>query len=53
MLPFLIPPTLLVVLAAIVVTIGTALLQFGKSEIEIGPVAIAKSVVVAILGDLS
>jgi hypothetical protein len=51
-LPFLIPPTILVVLVAIITTLGTALLQFGKSEIEIGPVVIAKSVIVAIVGIL-
>jgi len=51
-LPFLIPATLLVVLAAIVTTLGTTLLQFGKSEVEIGPVVVAKSVIVAILGIL-
>jgi len=49
-LPFLIPPVLLLVVAAIISTLGTILLQFGKSEIEIGPVTIAKSVVVAVLG---
>ncbi|MBV9580758.1 MAG: hypothetical protein JO057_19430 [Chloroflexi bacterium] len=49
-LPFLIPPALIVLLAAIVSTLGTTLLQFGKTDIEIGPVVIAKSVVVAVLG---
>jgi hypothetical protein len=49
-LPFLIPPVLLVILAAIVTTLGTTLLQFGKTEIEIGPILIAKSVVAAVLG---
>jgi hypothetical protein len=51
-LPFLIPPALIVVLVTIISTLGTTLLQFGKTEIEIGPVTIAKSVVVAILGIL-
>jgi hypothetical protein len=49
-LPFLIPPALLIVIAAIISTLGTTLLQFGKSEIEIGPVTIAKPVVVAVFG---
>jgi uncharacterized membrane protein YagU involved in acid resistance len=49
-LPFLIPPVLLIVVIAIISTLGTILLQFGKAEIEIGPVTIAKSVVVAVLG---
>jgi hypothetical protein len=51
-LPFLIPPVLLLIIAAIITTLGTTLLQFGKTDIEIGPVTIAKSVVVAILGIL-
>jgi Family of unknown function (DUF6789) len=49
-LPFLIPPTLLVVVIAIISTFGTALLQLGKSEMEIGPIVIAKAVVAAVLG---
>jgi hypothetical protein len=49
-LPFLIPPTLIAVLAIIVSTLGTTLLQFGKAEIEIGPVTITASVVAAIVG---
>jgi uncharacterized membrane protein YagU involved in acid resistance len=51
-LPFLLPPVLLVIIAAIITTLGTTLLQFGKTEIEIGPVTIAKSVVVALIGIL-
>jgi hypothetical protein len=51
-LPFLIPPALIAVLAIIVSTLGTTLLQFGKTDIEIGPITIAKSVVVAIFGIL-
>ncbi len=51
-LPFLIPPALIAVLAIIVSTLGTTLLQFGKTDIEIGPVTIAKSVVVAVFGIL-
>jgi len=49
-LPFLLPPVLLVIIAGIITTLGTTLLQFGKSEIEIGPITIAKAVVVAVLG---
>jgi hypothetical protein len=49
-LPFLIPPFLLVIIVAIIVTFGTALLQFGKTEIEIGPITIAASVIAAICG---
>src|ERR1051326_8234314 len=49
-LPFLIPPTLIVIIAAIISTLGSALLQLGKSEIEIGPIVIAKAVVAAIIG---
>src|SRR5205814_4059895 len=41
-LPFLIPPFLIVVIAAIITTFGSGLLQLGKSEFEIGPVAISK-----------
>src|SRR5918911_2960807 len=36
-LPFLIPPLLIVIIAAIISTFGSGLLQLGKSEIEIGP----------------
>jgi hypothetical protein len=49
-LPFLIPPTLIVIIAAVITTFGTSLLQLGKSEIEIGPLTIAKSVVAAVIG---
>jgi hypothetical protein len=49
-LPFLIPPALIVVIAAIISTLGTSLLQLGKSDIEIGPIVIAKAVVAAVLG---
>jgi hypothetical protein len=49
-LPFLIPPVVIVVIAGIITTLGTTLLQFGKEDIEIGPIVIAKAVVVAILG---
>src|SRR5579859_2097679 len=49
-LPFLIPPTLIVIIAAIISTLGSALLQLGKSELEIGPIVIAKAVVAAVIG---
>jgi hypothetical protein len=49
-LPFLIPPVLIIVIAAIISTLGTALLQFGKSEIEIGPITVAKAVLAAVCG---
>jgi hypothetical protein len=51
-LPFLIPPTLIAIIAAIISTLGTTLLQFGKTEVEIGPVTVAKSVFVAVFGVL-
>jgi hypothetical protein len=51
-LPFLIPPFLLVVIAAIISTFGTALLQLGKTQFEIGPFAIGQAVVAAVLGIL-
>jgi hypothetical protein len=51
-LPFLIPPTLIVIIAAIISTLGSGLLQLGKSEIEIGPITVAKAVVAAIFGIL-
>ncbi|MBV8718048.1 MAG: hypothetical protein JO020_26090 [Chloroflexi bacterium] len=49
-LPFLIPPALIVVIAAIISTLGTSLLQLGKSEFEIGPITIAKAVLAAVCG---
>jgi uncharacterized protein DUF6789 len=49
-LPFLIPPVLIVIIAAIISTLGTSLLQLGKSELEIGPIVIAKAVVAAVVG---
>ena len=49
-LPFLIPPFLLLVIAAIISTFGTGLLQLGKSELEIGPIVIGKAVVAAVVG---
>jgi hypothetical protein len=49
-LPFLIPPFLLLVIIAIITTFGSGLLQLGKSELEIGPIVIAKAVVAAVFG---
>ena len=49
-LPFLIPPFLILVIGTIIVTFGTVLLQFGKEEIEIGPIKIGLAVVAAIVG---
>ena len=49
-LPFLIPPFLLLVVIAIISSFGSGLLQLGKSEVEIGPIVIAKAVVVAVFG---
>jgi hypothetical protein len=51
-LPFLIPPFLVLVIACIITTLGTALLQMGKSEVEIGPIVIAKAVLLALAGIL-
>jgi len=49
-MPFLLPPLLLVIIAAIISTLGITLLQLGKSEVEIGSVVIGKAVVGAIVG---
>jgi hypothetical protein len=49
-LPFLIPPFLLIVIGAIIVTFGTTLLEFGKSEAQIGPIEVAWAVLAAIAG---
>jgi hypothetical protein len=49
-LPFLIPPLVLVVIAAIITTFGTGLLQLGKGEMHIGPIVVATAVVAATLG---
>ena len=51
-LPFLIPPTLIVIIAAIISTLGTTLLQFGREQFQIGPVLIGKSVIAASIGIL-
>jgi hypothetical protein len=49
-LPFLIPPFLILVIAAIIVTFGSGLLQLGKTEVEIGPLRIGAAVVAAVAG---
>src|SRR6266566_7450386 len=51
-LPLLIPPVLLLVITAIVVTLGSALLLVGGSELVIGQIVIAWPVVAAALGVL-
>ena len=51
-LPFLIPPFLVLVIAAVITTFGSGLLQLGKSEFEIGPLVIGKAVVAALCGIL-
>jgi hypothetical protein len=50
LLPFLIPPFLLIVIIAIVSTFGSGLLQLGKSEAEIGPITLGTAVIAAIIG---
>jgi hypothetical protein len=49
-LPFLIPPFLILVIAAIIATLGLGLLQLGKEELVIGSVRIAAAVVAATVG---
>jgi hypothetical protein len=51
-LPLLIPPVLLLVITAIVVTLGSALLLLSASELTIGQIVIAWPVVAAALGVL-
>lgn len=51
-MPFLLPPLLLVIIAAVIITMGETLLQFGKSEIEVGSLRIGAAVVAASLGVL-
>lgn len=51
-LPFLLPPLLLVVITAVVVALGSGLLLLGTSELQVGPVVVAKAVVAAGLGVL-
>jgi len=49
-LPFLIPPFLILCIGAIIVTFGTILLQFGKSQLQVGSFEIAYAVLAAIVG---
>jgi hypothetical protein len=49
-LPFLIPPFLILVIAAIIVTFGSGLLQLGKQVAHIGPIEVAWAVLAAIAG---
>ena len=51
-LPLLIPPVLLLVITAIVVTLGSALLLLSTSELTIGQIVVAWPVVAAALGVL-
>ncbi|HEV7663661.1 MAG TPA: DUF6789 family protein [Chloroflexota bacterium] len=49
-MPFLIPPFLMIVIAAVIVTLGEGLLQLGKSQVDIGPIKIGAAVIAATLG---
>jgi cytochrome bd-type quinol oxidase subunit 2 len=49
-LPFLIPPFLVLVIAAIIVTFGSALLQMGKSATHLGPIEVTNAVLAALVG---
>jgi hypothetical protein len=49
-LPFLLPPVVLIVVAGIIVSFGTGLLRLGKLMLQIGPIEIAAAVVAAIIG---
>jgi hypothetical protein len=51
-LPFLIPPFLVLVIAAVIVTFGSALLQMGKSSMHLGPIEITNAVLAALFGIL-
>jgi uncharacterized membrane protein YagU involved in acid resistance len=51
-LPFLIPPFLVLVIGSIITSFGSGLLQLGKSEVEIGPIVIGKAVIAALCGIL-
>jgi len=52
LLAFILPPLLLSLITAIVVTLGSGLLLLGSRELEIGPIVIAWAVVAAALGVL-
>jgi hypothetical protein len=49
-LPFLLPPVVLAVVIAIIVSFGTGLLRLGRSTLHIGPIEIAQAVVAAVIG---
>jgi uncharacterized membrane protein YagU involved in acid resistance len=49
-LPFLLPPVVVLVIAAIIVSFGTGLLRLGKDHLEIGPIVIAQAVIAALIG---
>jgi hypothetical protein len=49
-LPFLLPPVVVLVVASLIVTFGETLLRFGKSMMHIGPIEVAYAVVAAIIG---
>jgi hypothetical protein len=49
-LPFLIPPFLVLLIAAIIVTFGSALLQMGKSATQLGPIEVTNAVLAALVG---
>jgi hypothetical protein len=51
-LPFLLPPALIVLIASVIVSFGTGLLRLGKDHIQIGPIVIAEAVVLALVGIL-
>jgi uncharacterized membrane protein YagU involved in acid resistance len=51
-LPFLLPPVLVLIIGAIIVSFGTGLLRLGKDHMEIGPIVIAEAVVAALIGIL-
>jgi hypothetical protein len=49
-LPFLLPPLLIAIIAAVIVTFGEGLLTLGKEELEIGPIRVAAAVLAATIG---
>ena len=49
-LPFLIPPFLVLLIAGVIVTFGSALLQMGKSTMHLGPIEVTNAVVAALVG---
>jgi hypothetical protein len=49
-LPFLIPPFLILVIGGIITTFGSGLLQLGKGQLEIGSFSVGEAVVAAVIG---